>query len=260
LIVLAAGAGVMLVLQNSNNHYGGAGSGMAVTTTPPPASEGQPPTSQQTEEPQQDAEQNQNTQDNSPGTQNQEEQNQNNESPSDAPNSNTEIEPGQSERFPFPGEISGRSGSIADILFLQNTLNTVRTYYTSVRPIVSANGTFGGDTQGAVIDFQQRTQIRVTGIVDETTWYRIMDVFENPPPEPDPPFTPETNTEYITLVNLHLRDTPSQQGYSLGVIPEGTIVWVMDYIYQDRWFYVTTLDGEAGFMKAEFLLIDGAMP
>jgi len=168
---------------------------------------------------------------------------------------------GGSERFPFPGTISRYSASAtADVTFLQTTLNHIRRNFTSIRPIESTTGNFGGATRGAVADFQHRVGLPITGIVDETTWYSIMDVFENPPVTPDGPFVPKVQEGYITLVNLHLRDTPSQDGESLGVIPEGSYVWVVSYISEDSWFFVSTEDGYIGYMKAEFLILDGLLP
>ena len=171
-------------------------------------------------------------------------------------------EPGQlgSARFPFPGTLSRYSANTADISFLQNTLNTIRNHYTSVRPIEVVGGIFDGATRGAVIDFQVRAGLTPTGVVDETTWYGIIAIFENPPETPDPPFIPTVGTNYITLVNLHLREAPSSLAYSLGIMPEGTSVWVVSYIPGDRWFFVTTQEDEVGYMKAEFLLMEGILP
>jgi len=173
----------------------------------------------------------------------------------------TEPVVGPSARFPFQGELSRYETNFpADVVFLQNTLNHVRHYYTSIRLIEAATGTFGGATRGAVADFQLRAGLTATGIVDEVTWYHLMHVFENPPAFRDAPFIPSINTGYVTLVNLHLRDTPSQDGESLGVKPEGTPVWVISYIPQDSWFFVSTMEGYSGYMKAEFLILEGILP
>ena len=168
--------------------------------------------------------------------------------------------PVPSARFPFPGIISRDTNNTADITFLQNTLNSIRRYYTSVRPIEGAASTFDGATRGAVIDFQVRAGLTPTGIVDETTWYSLIAVFENPPDTRDAPFTPTVDVGYVTLVNLHLREGPSMSAYSLGVKPEGTRVWVVSYIPVSRWFYVTVGDDLVGYMKAEFLLMEGILP
>jgi len=181
--------------------------------------------------------------------------------PQDTPPDETayEIEPGRSIRFPFPGTLSrNASNAAADVVFLQNTLNSVRRNFTSIRPIDSATGSFGGATFGAVADFQLRIGLPTTGIVDEDTWYSLMSAFENPPASPDPAFTPPVQEAYATLVGLHLRETPSQEGESLGVKPEGTLVWVVSYIPEDSWFFVSTEYG-TGYMKAEFLILDGIL-
>ena len=169
-------------------------------------------------------------------------------------------EPPRSQRFPFPGIISRHTTNTADIAFLQNTLTAIRNYYTSIRPIDVAFGSFDGATRGAVIDFQVRAALPPTGIVDEDTWYAIIHVFENPPAMPDPPFIPTVDVGYVTLVNLHLRESPSTAAESLGIKPEGTVVRVVSYIPGDRWFFVTTADDVVGYMKAEFLLMEGILP
>jgi len=194
---------------------------------------------------------------NIPEDTNEEENNQEGE-----PNETTPPEGGAgSERFPFPGaNITRYTGNAADIMFLQNSLNVIRRQYTSVRRIDTITGSFGGVTQGAVVDFQVRVGLPATGVVDEATWYAIVYALENPPEEADPPFVPPVDVGYITLVNLHLRDGPSLEAYSLGIKPVGTPVWVMSYIAADRWFFVTMEDGLAGYMKVEFLLLDGLLP
>ena len=166
----------------------------------------------------------------------------------------------RSQRFPFPGApLTRHSDNEVDIVVLHTALIAIRNHYTSIRPI-EGGGNFGGATRGAVIDFQVRANLPPTGVVDELTWYAIMDVFENPPQEPDPPFVPTIDAGYVTLVNLHLREGPSQATESLGIKPEGTLVWVISYIPADRWFFVSTEDGVNGYMKAEFLLLDGILP
>ena len=166
----------------------------------------------------------------------------------------------RSARFPFPGNLSRYGGSAeADVAFLQNTLNHMRRHYPSIRLIDAAGGTFGAATFGAVIDFQQRVGLPATGVVDEDTWYTLVELFENPPTQADPPFEPATQEWYVVLVNLHLRTEPSMAGESIEVIPQWSRVWVAYYIQQDSWYFVQTEEGYTGYMKAEFLLLDGIL-
>ena len=257
IIILAAGAGTILIMQRPNNH-GTADVSHIITETPsPPAqnTESQEESPAPPEEPEPTDPPDENTGNNN-GTQYNNENNHEEYIPQQPTITGTV----RSERFPFTGEISRQHGSTADVVFLQNTLNVVRRNLTSVRPIADVNGTFGGDTRGAVIDFQHRMGMAVTGTVDEATWYRLMYVFENPPPEPDPQFIPVVNIEYVTLANLHLREGPSQYSESLGIKPEGTVVWVKEYISSGRWFHVTTIYGETGYMKVEFLMLETILP
>jgi len=99
-----------------------------------------------------------------------------------------EPETGNSARFPFPGILSQYATTDqVDVIFLQNTLNRVRNYFTAIRHIETVSGNFEGVTRGAVIDFQVRAELTPTGVVDEVTWYSLMYVFENPPERPDEP-------------------------------------------------------------------------
>jgi len=167
----------------------------------------------------------------------------------------------RSARFPFPGTMTRYGDSeIADVVFLQNTLNNIRRHYRSIRVIETAGGTFGASTFGAVVDFQLRVGLPPTGVVNADTWYALVEVFENPPSEPDPPFAPETQEWYLTLVNLHLRTEPSTAGESMEVMPQWSRVWVAYYIANDSWFFVQTEEGYTGYMKAEFLIMDGILP
>jgi len=171
-----------------------------------------------------------------------------------------ELDDARSARFPFPGNMMRYGGSSeADVAFLQNTLNNIRRHYRSIRLIDTASGTFGAATFGAVVDFQIRVGLQPTGVVDEDTWYALVEVFENPPLEPDPHFTPVTQEWYVTLVRLHLRSEPSMAGESIDLMDQWSSVWVAYYIAQDSWFFVSTEDGYTGYMKAEFLLLDGIL-
>jgi len=172
-----------------------------------------------------------------------------------------EPEPYRSTRFPFPGTMH-RYGDHpeADIFFLQNTLNTMRRYFTSIRHIDMTVDGFSAATFGAVVDFQLRMELPPTGIVNEETWYRLMYAFENRPEHYDQPFEPPVEMWYYTLVRLHLRAAPSTQSDSLGIKEQGTAVWVVSYHSNDSWFFVSTEEGYTGYMKAEFLMREGVMP
>jgi len=181
------------------------------------------------------------------------------EAPEETPAELPEPEPNP-PLHPFPGSALGvGSENAAAVMILQNTLNHVSRYYTNIRYQESVDGFFGGATQGAVIDFQHRIGMRPTGIVDERTWYAIMDVQANPPAVPDLPFVPTLNANYITLVNLHLRERPTTDSESLGIVSEGTWVFVLDATIDRAWFHVRSYDGQYGFMNAQFLLQEGIM-
>ena len=159
---------------------------------------------------------------------------------------------------PFPGQPIGTGSDDTEaIYFIQNSLNLIHRYFPSVREIESVSGIFGAGTRGAVIDFQFRMGLNTTGIVDEATWQRMIEIRDNPPSIPDPPFFPTVNTYYITLSNLHLRAGPSTEAESLYVVPEGTAVWAVEFLHDAGWFRVISHDGQHGFMSAQFLVLDG---
>ena len=160
--------------------------------------------------------------------------------------------------YPFPGEnISRESDNIPAVRFIQNTLNLLRVNFTSIRIIETATGTYGGQTVGAVIDFQLRVGITPTGIVDEETWYKMVYALNNPPSIPDPPFAPKVDAKYVLLSDVNLRGRPTVESESLGIIPLGAVVYVLGFYPEDNWVRVwyNSPEGEIGFMRAEFLLL-----
>ena len=162
--------------------------------------------------------------------------------------------------MPYPGApLNVNSGNTEAVYYLQATLNYLRLYFPSIREIETVNGTFGAGTRGAVIDFQLRIGLPVTGIVDEATWEAMIINLYAPPNMTDYSFTPAVNAYYITLSNLHLRTGPSTETESLDVVPEGTAVWAIDYLPNERWFRVISHDGQHGYMSAQFLVLDGVL-
>lgn len=56
---------------------------------------------------------------------------------------------------------------------------------------------------------------------------------------------------FITIANLNLRVAPTTESDKLLTVPRGTIVWVTDYL--DYEWYMVAYEGNAGYMKAEYL-------
>lgn len=160
----------------------------------------------------------------------------------------------------FPGTpIGPGSGDYTAVEFIQTSLNEIRYYFTNIRELENTDGVFEAGTRAAVIDFQYRTGLPTTGIVNDITWRRMVEILNYPPDSSDPPFFPRANAYYVTLVNQHLRTGPSTSHESLDVIEAGTLIWVTEYISSLGWFRVVGPDELNGFMSAQFLVLDGIL-
>ncbi|MFV0342163.1 MAG: LysM peptidoglycan-binding domain-containing protein [Anaerocolumna sp.] len=68
----------------------------------------------------------------------------------------------------------GSSG--VDVIVLQYMLSFISEYYPTV-PKIAQDGTFGSGTENAVKEFQKMMGLSQTGVVDQTTWQSIYDVY-----------------------------------------------------------------------------------
>ena len=75
----------------------------------------------------------------------------------------------------FPGDLK-RGDSGEAVRLMQTYLNVIARRYTNI-PQVSEDGIFGGDTERAVLEFQRTARLNPTGIVDVTTWERIVELY-----------------------------------------------------------------------------------
>ena len=76
----------------------------------------------------------------------------------------------------FPSELSeGSSGS--GVRLLQYFLSYVSLFVPTVQA-TELDGVFGSSTQASVKSFQETYSLPVTGVVDETTWYEIYNVYQ----------------------------------------------------------------------------------
>ena len=160
----------------------------------------------------------------------------------------------------FPGRLdrtmSGRE--IDEVRTLQNAINDISRFYTGVRRITLVNGHFGGNTTAAIFEFQHRTGLPRTGIVDSATWYLIMERQAVPPEVSDPPYTPRINAEYVVMSPLNLRSGPSGD-HSIVVrsVAVDSIVFATHYM-GSGWLRVT-FGNHSGYMYREFLLLRSIM-
>lgn len=77
----------------------------------------------------------------------------------------------------YPGTPLNQGSRGDDVRAIQDYLNIISLAYPAIRP-VSPTGFFGENTQNAVRSFQQIDNLPITGIVDETTWNRIAEVYK----------------------------------------------------------------------------------
>ena len=105
------------------------------------------------------------------------------------------LPPPSSNIPPFPGiplQVGSRSN---DVRTMQQLLNTIGRSNPSIETLV-VDGIFGPRTQAAVREFQRLFGLPQTGIIDQTTWYAIVEQANfsqggsTPPQPPTPPPTP----------------------------------------------------------------------
>lgn len=76
----------------------------------------------------------------------------------------------------FPGTDLKRGDSGENVRLMQTYLNSISKRYPSITP-VTADGIFGGETEEAVIEFQRAVRLNPTGIIDVSTWERIVELY-----------------------------------------------------------------------------------
>ena len=59
---------------------------------------------------------------------------------------------------------------------MQTYLNAISARYPNIPP-VSEDGIFGGDTEDAVLAFQRAVRLNPTGVIDVSTWERIVELY-----------------------------------------------------------------------------------
>lgn len=76
----------------------------------------------------------------------------------------------------YPGQPLRRGDENQDVRLIQEYLSVISTRYPSV-PQIEPDGIFGGDTELAVLRFQEATGLNSTGVIDVSTWDRIVEVY-----------------------------------------------------------------------------------
>lgn len=76
----------------------------------------------------------------------------------------------------FPGELKYGDES-PDVALLQARLNRIAINYPAIPFVELSNGVFSRSTENAVRTFQQVFGLDPTGVVNETTWYRIIFIY-----------------------------------------------------------------------------------
>lgn len=76
----------------------------------------------------------------------------------------------------FPGENLKRGDSGENVKLMQTYLNEISKRYPNI-PAVSEDGIFGGDTEDAVLQFQRAVRLNPTGVIDVSTWERIVELY-----------------------------------------------------------------------------------
>lgn len=76
----------------------------------------------------------------------------------------------------YPGELSAGAESDA-VATLQNRLNRVAIAFPAIPFVLPVDGVFGSGTSQAVRAFQKVFRLPETGVVDQTTWYRLQYIY-----------------------------------------------------------------------------------
>jgi len=76
----------------------------------------------------------------------------------------------------FPGKDLRRGDSGENVKLMQTYLNVIARRYPSI-PLVTADGIYGRDTENAVLSFQRAVRLNPTGIIDVSTWERIVELY-----------------------------------------------------------------------------------
>ncbi|MBO4950726.1 MAG: peptidoglycan-binding protein [Clostridia bacterium] len=76
----------------------------------------------------------------------------------------------------FPGTDLRRGDSGENVKLMQTYLNTISRRYNTIQP-VTIDGIFGGDTENAVLEFQRAVRLNPTGVIDVSTWERIVELY-----------------------------------------------------------------------------------
>lgn len=77
----------------------------------------------------------------------------------------------------YPGEPLEFGDSDLDVLRMQFYLNRIRVNFPAIPQIFPLDGYYGENTQAAVRTFQRTFNLPETGIIDQTTWYRINNIY-----------------------------------------------------------------------------------
>ena len=75
----------------------------------------------------------------------------------------------------FTGDLK-RGDSGENVKLMQTYLNVISKRYPSI-PAVSQDGIFGGETEKAVVEFQKAIRLNPTGVIDASTWQRIIELY-----------------------------------------------------------------------------------
>ncbi len=78
----------------------------------------------------------------------------------------------------YPGSLIRVGSSGTNVIKIQNWLNGLAEYYTTI-PAIAVDGKFGPATQNSVIAFQARFNLAQDGIVGQITWDRLYGEWQN---------------------------------------------------------------------------------
>lgn len=79
----------------------------------------------------------------------------------------------------YPGSPLKPGSRGENVRIIQYMLNRISDNYSAIPKIPDINGTFDIATEAAVVKFQNQFSLPADGIIDEATWYRILDIYDS---------------------------------------------------------------------------------
>lgn len=158
------------------------------------------------------------------------------------------ILPNVEKALPYPGQQLSQGSSGDSVTVIQTYLNYISAFYSDITP-VTVDGNFGPATKRQVEQYQKLFGLPVTGVVNETTWNSITDVYSLISAVvlyPGTPLREGDSNRYVAYLQIYLNDIAS--------VNEAITPFVIDGIFGQN-----TLQAVRVFQREYGLTVDGVV-